>query len=476
MPLQPFRYEYGYLCFRIPTIAFGVCFLQRAKVFDAALARMRAEPETELLVVFSEEVSQLVCTLISDDQGIDRCDWMLGLRAPKRSFGPPQTPFAVGHGPMELMNMPSSGQKYFAKVMGSTYSPSILGVLCLCWRYVNLCQDRVIENNEPYLVSMFCLTYFRYCLVSPAFDGDVLVLMYDRNPELWGKAKQSFIDDQDERDKYLSYDKRSKPTDVRWFSQLSVSLMPIILQFLLSRVPDGIEGLLPRLFGLTIDRLWEARLGNQVSCDELIKIAADTMTFLGCALECLIEKKYLDQSMICEIIDVLIRHDLFDFIAQTAFSLPIRPKGLPRMEDPNMKFIEQSVWMWERVGKILPKKLLRSKFLTILPDLQKYIAMLFNGRTWEKTLQYAGTVFIPCLSPLYALAMSSAYKTNCRMYTKRRDFALGRDALILFKGKFYCLRAENVGLRIAAEIVWPGIGCTGICASGIDYRVGKYCP
>ncbi|KDN40316.1 hypothetical protein RSAG8_08226, partial [Rhizoctonia solani AG-8 WAC10335] len=145
----PFRYEYGYLCFRILAVALGVCLLQRAKLFDAAVARMRAEPETELLVVLSEEVSQLVHNLLSDDEGVERCDWMLGLRAPKRTFGPPQMPFTAGDGPMQLLDLFCSDQKNISKALNTTYFPGLSVVFCLCWRYVKLCDDHV--TGELYL-------------------------------------------------------------------------------------------------------------------------------------------------------------------------------------------------------------------------------------------------------------------------------------------------------------------------------------
>ncbi|KAG8699186.1 hypothetical protein FRC11_013880, partial [Ceratobasidium sp. 423] len=83
---------------------------------------------------------------------------------------------------------------------------------------------------------------------------------------------------------------------------------------------------------------------------------------------------------------------MFDFIAQTAFSLPMRSKDLPRAKDPNKKFVDQVVWMWEFVGKILPKDQLRVKFQAIVPELRKYIAYALRwaymgddvGTRWQR--------------------------------------------------------------------------------------------
>ena len=116
------------------------------------------------------------------------------------------------------------------------------------------------------------------------------------------------------------------------------------------------------------------------------------------ALDFLMKKSYSDQSVISEILDALIDHDMFDFIIQTTFNLPERPKDLPPAEggpdpvqldqvvtanvkiDPNMMFIEASKWMWEFVGKIIPKDQLRAKFQAIVPDLRKYIGYTLRWR------------------------------------------------------------------------------------------------
>ncbi|CAE6447459.1 hypothetical protein ACGC1H_002415 [Rhizoctonia solani] len=98
-----FEYEYGYICFRIMTIALDVCCLQRAKRFDSAIARMRAEPETEMLSVLSQEASQLALNLLSDKKGMGRCDWLLGLDNSDPSYGSQQMPFTTNEGLMFLL-------------------------------------------------------------------------------------------------------------------------------------------------------------------------------------------------------------------------------------------------------------------------------------------------------------------------------------------------------------------------------------
>ncbi|KAH7325371.1 hypothetical protein B0J17DRAFT_682184 [Rhizoctonia solani] len=369
----PFIYEYGYLCFRILTISLGVCFLQRTERFDAATARMQKEPEVEPLLILSEEVSRLVYSFLSDDEGTDRCDWMLGLRDLKGRFGPQQMPFTALIGHTKLLSFLCSDQKHFSKALASICSPSLSGVVCLLWRYVRLCQDGIIEHNDTNLDLKFCMMYHRYCLVAPAYEDDVLLLMYQRNSPWWIQAHQSFIDIEDEREKFMIYNRRLASTSSHWLSQPSISLVPIMLQFLLSGVSDGVEDLLPRLFGLTIKRLWQARINNEGSGDRFLKIICDTMNYLGSGLYCLFEKSYSDQLVTSKIIDAFIQHDMFDFIVQTLFLLPMRPGHSPLYEDPDAEFVRHAILFFELASRIIPKELFQSKFEFITPNVRKYI-------------------------------------------------------------------------------------------------------
>ncbi|CAE6398199.1 unnamed protein product [Rhizoctonia solani] len=373
----PFRYEYGYLCFRIISISLGVCLLHRAKLFDAAIDRMRAESasQAKMLTIFSEEIAQLFFTLLSIDEGIDRSDWMLGLRDVNRQFGPSQLPFTLIHEHMQLLSLLFSDQKDFSRALFSAYCPGVSAVIYLLWRCVKLCHDGIFDNQEPDLVSMFCHIYNRYCLVAPTCDEPILVLIYQPNSHWWAEPHQSSVDYEDEREKIILYNRRMASTGIGWLSRPSVFLIPAILQFLLLGLCDGVEDLLPRLFGLTIDRLWMARTNNEIPEDEVFKVCLSTVIFMNAALDHLTEKSYSNQSVMTKIIDTLVHHDIVDFTIQTLFLYKCPPS--PSEELDNC-FANGSIRMFEAASKLIPEEIFRLKFKATTPDLRKYICQVFD--------------------------------------------------------------------------------------------------
>ncbi|EUC62837.1 hypothetical protein RSOL_457750 [Rhizoctonia solani AG-3 Rhs1AP] len=275
-----FKYEYRFLCFRILTVALGVCMLQRARRFDMALARMRAEPETELLLVFSTEVSWLVRTLLTDDQGKKHCDWMLALYVADPPYGPPQQPFTDAYNPMTLLTIMYLDLKNFSKAFASTYSPGLSLVFCLLWRFSIIRVDPVVTGLEKFLKPLFCELYFIYCLVAPGCELGALAKMYSHDVEWWGSAGTGLVDQENSREKIIAYNRRLFPADMRWFSRPPVSLIPVLLWFLLSRIPNGVEDLFPQLFNVTIGCLWEGRIREGYSDEHFLIIARDTLKYL----------------------------------------------------------------------------------------------------------------------------------------------------------------------------------------------------
>ncbi|CAE7087724.1 unnamed protein product [Rhizoctonia solani] len=357
-----FKYEYGFLCFRIMTIALDVCCLQRAERFDAIIARMRAESETEMLLILSEESSRLALTMLSDNKGLGRCDWMLGTDTYKSPYPSQQMPFTVPEGPMYLMTMLISDERRFLKAFAATYPPGLSLVFCLIWRFVSLRARRLPEEARVVLVSVYCRVHFRYSLVAPVCDDPFLASICIPKAAWW-KASTTPIDGEVGRETILAYMRRVTSTDAH--RRISITRLPILLHSFLPRITDGAEHLLPRLYGSTIDRLWQARIKNEVPGDKFLEIVTDTINYLRRGLDCLHEKSYSNQSVMTELVDELIRHDAVDFIAQTAFSLPI---------DPNIQFVGSSSCLFESLGKVVPKEQLRSQFRDIVPDIWKYIS------------------------------------------------------------------------------------------------------
>ncbi|CAE6474658.1 unnamed protein product [Rhizoctonia solani] len=120
--------------------------------------------------------------------------------------------------------------------------------------------------------------FFRYCLVAPGFEQGTLGIVYKHDSDKWEPGDPMLIDKEDSREKFITYNQRLASTSTHRSSD--VSSIPILLRYLSAQISDGMEDLLPQLFGLTIKRLWEVRIGVSFPDDEFVTVLRDTLTYL----------------------------------------------------------------------------------------------------------------------------------------------------------------------------------------------------
>ncbi|KAF8722201.1 hypothetical protein RHS02_08752, partial [Rhizoctonia solani] len=321
---MPFRYEYGYLCFRILVIALDVCLLQRAGRFDGILARIQVESEAEVLLILSKEVSELVQNAYTDEHGIKHFDWMLGLVSGS-IFGPPQQVFMDSHGPVDLVSCLHQDRKTFLNVLNSTYFPGLSAVFCLLWRYMNSpihdkSNTRCLDED---LASSFREMFFRYCLVAPGIEQAALVAIYSHDVSWWKPASQVLIDQEDSRQKLVIYNQRLASIDTHCLFISNASIIPILLRYLSAKIHSGVEDLLPELFGLTIQRLWDTCVDERFPSDLSATITCYTFTYLKNIVTHLQDKSYSNQLVVVALMQSLAENDMINLIMKVAFSLPI---------------------------------------------------------------------------------------------------------------------------------------------------------
>jgi hypothetical protein len=135
--LKPFRYEYGYLCFRIFVIALGVCLLKRSDNLDATTTKMITDSNAKVLVELSGRVSRVIQDVMEETIGGDLgdCDWILGWF--KSPHHPQQIPLASRSDASLLLSLLWEDRTLFLKTFMSTYSPGLSGVIFLLWRYLS---------------------------------------------------------------------------------------------------------------------------------------------------------------------------------------------------------------------------------------------------------------------------------------------------------------------------------------------------
>jgi hypothetical protein len=99
-----------------------------------------SDPQTEPLIVLSQNVSRLVERIIQAGEGGRRCDWILNWAKSKHHTF--EDPLAIQSDLWILLNVLYEDRKLFLAAFASTFSPGLSGVLFLLWRYIHF--DRCV--------------------------------------------------------------------------------------------------------------------------------------------------------------------------------------------------------------------------------------------------------------------------------------------------------------------------------------------
>ncbi|CAE7086458.1 unnamed protein product [Rhizoctonia solani] len=282
-PKSPFSYEYGYMCFKILTIAIGVCLLSRSHKLTPLVDRMMEDQETPMFQLFSNEVSQVAREEIEDtDNNPIACDWILGwAQAPGR---PREPPLASRYNIINLLNFISDDCQAFMEAWSSTFPPGISGVMFLLYRFVyNKCVAKTTLRPGVYLVPL-CELIWR-CMIMATTD-EVVPLMYMFNAvqaagsELWVTSAGG-TDTKDSRTILNTFLMRLAPTDPERFSRPGITEMSSFFIFIYKRLRPGCEDLFPRVFEMVLDRTWEAFDTNEVEETRLIEEAWGALLFFS---------------------------------------------------------------------------------------------------------------------------------------------------------------------------------------------------
>ncbi|KAG8688745.1 hypothetical protein FRC11_004849, partial [Ceratobasidium sp. 423] len=134
--IQPFNYEYGYLCFRIMTIALGTCLLNNSVGVEFATADMIHNSTSPLMPLLDFHVAQIMESAIrhTEGEGRDMYNCILGW---SRCEDHPDKDVIVSVADVgTLFRLLWEDRALFLKAMTDTISPGLSAVIYLIWRYV----------------------------------------------------------------------------------------------------------------------------------------------------------------------------------------------------------------------------------------------------------------------------------------------------------------------------------------------------
>ncbi|CUA74324.1 hypothetical protein RSOLAG22IIIB_11150 [Rhizoctonia solani] len=374
---SPFSYEYGYLSFKILTIAIGACILARSFELTPIIERMVGDRETPILQIFSNKVSQVVKEEIEDAHDDDvACDWLLGwAKAPER---PQEPPIATRADIATLLNILAGDSKAFTKAWSSTFSPRLSGVMFLLWRYVfNKCIAKSSPQPEIQL-NPFCELIWRCMIMATTDEVDPLMYMFNTvqaaGADSWEKYCNTRAGRSDAEDSCTILNifiMRMAPTNLERYSRLGFAEMTAFLRFIKRRVEPGCEYLFPQVFGMVLDRTWEALDTKELDDGMLIDAAGRTLMYLGNSMQILGDSYPYNPTVVMQLIAILAYKRVFELVGRVVLMMKYTvfpPGGSDPEAGRNGMFRVFSELFFEQVEQLASESDLEKAFGYYVPE------------------------------------------------------------------------------------------------------------
>ncbi|CEL62854.1 hypothetical protein RSOLAG1IB_10530 [Rhizoctonia solani AG-1 IB] len=282
---SPLSYEYGYLCFRVVLFTLGFHFIYRSDTYRVMQENMRLTPGIEYPLVFSSHVAQAVRAKVHAAQQSLDCDSILGWGSSV------YRPLVSREQVKGLIEMLWADRANLLRVLSSTYNPAISGLSFLIWRYIYIYgfRDGSERRLDMPLVKRIMEIHFRCALITTSDQGEPMLAIAEELYKLLhitpGEVDKLFPRSDDSQAIFEAYISRLAPSDARIYAPINITLAIILLDLIVANMGPGLEGLLPTVFELTIERFWRAWSYNEHAKPTLIVNAGAVLKHIKTLLQ-----------------------------------------------------------------------------------------------------------------------------------------------------------------------------------------------
>ncbi|CAE6496483.1 unnamed protein product [Rhizoctonia solani] len=251
---SPFSYEYGYLCFRIATISFGLCLVENSldSAFKAAVLDLRSGRLHPLEVV-AEVIADSVKRIVQSSPTIKN-----GHKMDERALMVPTRDVT------KLMNLIWDNRDLFIRVVSHTYTPGMVGLMYIFWQLWRISRCRESSDGDQRLGAPLYELLRRYNL-GVTSDQDVALssLLSDTRflRDTW-LGHSELTDAKDSKALMHGYIHRISTSDTWHYKPHIFSIAPI-LEFVIRFAQPGAQNVFPLLFSATTRFLWSEIEGKQ---------------------------------------------------------------------------------------------------------------------------------------------------------------------------------------------------------------------
>ncbi|EUC55283.1 hypothetical protein RSOL_107890 [Rhizoctonia solani AG-3 Rhs1AP] len=360
----PFSYEYGYLCFRILLLSLGASLLSRLgdRNLERAVELMQ-DPRYDICLmsdIFSAQIAWSLNTLVRTPQETG-CDWALGWE-PHKSH-PPYDEIISREEAKALIDILWEDRVGFLRAMRLTFIPGLAALLFLNWRYGCLEHKYANVNSHPW--KQIREIHWRCLLVITANQDDPVSRITDHFCVLTNfdprKRKSLFEKSKDSRAILEAYISRLAPIDPAMYDAYHINRLSALLDLVTPNLEVAVEDLLPTLFKVTLDRLWEVVRGKNCTYDSAILGIALTLEQLRIMFKSLRENN-LTRHAIARILEELVRSSILDLIASLFMLLDPDAEENSKSDIANFNLIQTTNSMIYELSLSTPPDLLRDHF------------------------------------------------------------------------------------------------------------------
>ncbi|KAG8729966.1 hypothetical protein FRC11_007660 [Ceratobasidium sp. 423] len=358
-PASPFSYEYGYICFRILTISFGLCLA--GNDLDTAFKAASFASED-----FNIHPLRALADIVASAVG---SDVQMSPILNERNILDEGTLIIPAREGLRLFNILWGDRKLFLEAMLSTYVPALTGVLYMLWRLWRIGRKKSNEYDLLLGVPLYEILR-RYCLgVTRDQDRALSLLITDSQcmADLW-LHRSKILDVEDSKTLLRGYIHRVTSPET-WHGGPSVLSLSAILEFVVRFAQPGADEPYPQLFIETVGFLW-----GEVHSDE--QVEGDKIGNILYVFHCLM--KLLDVlpngaiSTKRGLVEGLTESDLVCFIARL---IVLRRSAMEKSQlerDRNQYIFATIRAFFDRLRKKIPRDILRSGFDENLDDWMRY--------------------------------------------------------------------------------------------------------
>ncbi|CAE6540984.1 unnamed protein product [Rhizoctonia solani] len=321
---SPFRYEYGYLCFRILLFSLGASILTR--LGDSHLKvvlKLMEDPRyanCAISDIFSAQTAQLLSERMFSATHEADCDWILGWES--HLSHPRSAQIISRQKAKSLIDVLWEDRVDFLRAMRLTFTPVLAPLLFLNWRYACLENTSASANSDTFRrareIHWRCLLVVTSNQDNPVRKiTDCFCVSLRFHP---GKRSTMFPKSQDSKEILEAYISRLTPTNLAMYDPLFAPTLPPLLDLVTPNFEISVEDLLPTLFGVTINRLWEVLRVDNCTYDDAILPIALTFEQIRVMFK-LLREKYITRRTLALILEQLVQRSFLDLIASLFLSL-----------------------------------------------------------------------------------------------------------------------------------------------------------